>query len=64
MFLSQSGTKTHLIKPGSPWQNGFIESFNSRLRADCQDVDVFYNLADAQLKLTVYRRFNDEELPH
>jgi transposase InsO family protein len=64
VFLSQSGTKTHFIKPGSPWQNGFIESFNSRLRADCLDVEVFYNLADAQLKLTVYRQFYNEERPH
>jgi len=64
VFLGQSGTKTHFIKPGAPWQNGFIESFNSRFRADCLDVEVFYNLADAQLKLTVYRRFYNEERPH
>lgn len=64
IFLSEAGTQTHFIKPGSPWQNGFIESFNSRLRAECLDVEVFHNLADAQLKLMVYRRFYNEERPH
>jgi transposase InsO family protein len=64
VFLSQSGTGAHFIKPGSPWQNGFIESFNSRLRAECLDVEVFHNLADAQVKLAVYRRWYNEERPH
>ena len=64
VFLSETKTKAHFIKPGSPWQNGFIESFNSRLRADCLDVEVFYNLADAQMKLAIYRRFYNEQRPH
>jgi len=64
VFLSQSGTGAHFIKPGSPWQNGFIESFNSRLRAECLDVEVFHNLADAQVKTAVYRRWYNEERPH
>jgi len=64
VFLAQSGTGAHFIAPGSPWQNGFIESFNSRLRAECLDVEVFYNLADSQVKLAVYRRWYNEERPH
>jgi len=64
VFLSQSGTGAHFIKPGSPWQNGFIESFNSRLRAECLDVEVFHNLADAQVKLAVYRRWYNQDRPH
>lgn len=44
-FLTQTGA--HFIQARSPWQNAFIESFNSRLRAECFDVEVFYNLADA-----------------
>lgn len=64
VFLSQSGSKAHFIKPGSPWQNGFIESFNSRLRAECLDVEVFHNLADAQVKLAVYRRWYNHDRPH
>lgn len=60
VFLFQSGTQSRFIKPG----NGHIESFNSRLRAECLDVEVFYNLADAQLKLAIYRRYYNEQRPH
>ncbi len=64
VFLSQSGTKSRFIKPGSPWQNGHAESFVSTLRRDCLDVDVFHNLADAQARLGIYRRYYNEERPH
>jgi putative transposase len=64
VFLATAGTGSHFIKPGSPWQNGFIESFNSRLRAECLDVEAFYNLADAKVKLAEYRRYYNEERPH
>ena len=64
VFLLQSGTKSRFIKPGSPWQNGHAESFVSRLRAECLDVEVFQNLADADLKLTLFRRYYNEERPH
>lgn len=64
VFLFQSGTKSKFIAPGSPWQNGHAESFVSRLRAECLDVEVFHNLADAQVKLAVYRRFYNEVRPH
>lgn len=64
VFLSQSGTQSRFIKPGSPWQNGHAESFVSRLRAECLDVEVFLNLAEAQVKLAVYRRFYNEARPH
>ncbi|MBS1714915.1 MAG: transposase family protein [Armatimonadetes bacterium] len=45
VFLLQSGTQSRFIKPGSPWQNGHAESFDSRLRAELLDVEVFHNLA-------------------
>lgn len=64
VFLAGSGIQSRFIKPGSPWQNGHAESFVSRLRAELLDVEVFLNLADAQVKLQVYRRFYNEERPH
>jgi putative transposase len=64
VFLSQSGTESRFIKPGSPWQNGHAESFMSRLRAELLDVEVFHNLADAQVKLAIHRRFYNEQRPH
>lgn len=56
VFLSQAATGGRFIQPGSPWQNGHAESFISRLWAEPLDVEVLYNLADAQMKLAVYRR--------
>jgi transposase InsO family protein len=64
VFLSRSGTSSRFIKPGSPWQNGFAESFMSRLRAECLDVEAFYNLADAEVKLSLYRSFYNWQRPH
>lgn len=64
VFLSFQGSKSHFIKPGSPWQNGHAESFMSRLRAELLDVELFHNLADAQVKLSIYRRYYNEERPH
>ncbi|MDE2126052.1 MAG: transposase [Armatimonadetes bacterium] len=64
VFLSERNTKPYFIKPGSPWQNGFIESFNSQLRAECLDVELFHNLEDAEIELAVYRRWYNEERPH
>lgn len=64
VFLAQSGTRSRFIKPGSPWQNGHAESFVSRLRAELLDVEAFHNLADAQVRLTLFRRFYNEQRPH
>ena len=64
VFLSEKKVDSRFIEPGSPWQNGHAESFVSRLRDDILDVEVFHNLADAQIKLAVYRRYYNEERPH
>jgi transposase InsO family protein len=64
VFLSQSKSAAHFIDPGCPWQNGHAESFVSRLRAELLDVELFHNLADAQVKLAVFRRFYNEQRPH
>ena len=64
VFLSESGSGSCFIAPGSPWQNGFAESFHSTLRRDHLDVEAFANLADAQVKTALYRRYYNEERPH
>jgi transposase InsO family protein len=64
VFLSQNKIDSHFIKPGSPWQNSHAESFVSRLRDEILDVEVFHNLADAQVKLAIYRRYYNEKRPH
>lgn len=64
LWLAKEGVESRFIEPGSPWQNGFAESFNSRLRAEFLNAEAFLNLADAQVKSAVFRRFYNEERPH
>jgi len=64
LWLVKEGIESRFIEPGSPWQNGFAESFNSRLRAESLNAEAFLNLADAQMKSAVFRRFYNEERPH
>lgn len=52
------------IEPGKPVQNAYIESFNSRLRDECLNEDVFLDLADAKRKIERWRRYYNEERPH
>ena len=64
VFLFESKSVSRFIDPGCPWQNPFVESFHSTLRRDHLDVELFCNLADAQLKTAVYRRYYNEVRPH
>ena len=64
VWLAMSGTESRFIKPGAPWQNGVVESFNGKLRAELLNAEVFCNLAEAQVKLRIFQRFYNEERPH
>lgn len=64
VFLSKAGSGSHFVRPGAPWQNGFVESFHSTFRREHLDVEVFINLADAQVKTAVWRRWYNEARPH
>jgi len=52
------------ISPGKPTQNAFIESFNSRLREECLDQQLFLSLDDARQKVEEWRTFYNELRPH
>jgi len=52
------------IRPGRPVENGFIESFNGRLRDECLNVEWFTSLDDARLKLAKFREHYNRERPH
>ncbi|MFZ0760099.1 MAG: IS3 family transposase [Candidatus Sulfotelmatobacter sp.] len=52
------------IRPGRPVENGFIESFNGRLRDECLNVEWFASLEDARRKLAKFREHYDRERPH
>ncbi len=47
-WSKNSGTTTAYIEPGSPWQNGFAESFNSRFRDEFLNTELFTTVAEAQ----------------
>ena len=55
-WFSRLGVKPLFIEPGSPWENGYIESFNGKLRDELLDREIFYTLAEAQLCSGVGRR--------
>jgi putative transposase len=48
-WIAAVGTKTAYIKRGSPWENGYIESFNARLRDELLKGEIFYSLRKAQV---------------
>ncbi|WP_394855542.1 integrase core domain-containing protein, partial [Nitratireductor aquimarinus] len=51
-------------RPGKPTDNGFIEAFNSKLRAECLNAHWFLSLADAREKLEDWRKYYNEVRPH
>jgi putative transposase len=60
------GTNVQLcfIRPGRPVENGFIESFNGRLRDECLNVEWFSSLEDARQKLAMFREHYNHQRPH
>jgi transposase InsO family protein len=58
------GICTAYIAPGKPWQNGFAESFVSRLRDEFLDGEAFLSVLDAQVGLGLWRRYYNEERLH
>ena len=63
-WLKKSGVQTLYIAPGSPWENAYIESFNSRLRDELLNVEVFGNLREARVLVEDYRRRYNHHRPH
>jgi transposase InsO family protein len=63
-WLERVGSKTLYIEPGSPWENGYIESFNGKLRDELLDREVFYTLREAQILVEQYRQTYNKIRPH
>jgi len=63
-WIGAVGAKTAYIAPGSPWENGFIESFNARLRDELLDGEIFYTLAEAKIIVESWRRHFNTVRPH
>ena len=54
-WLNQLGVKTLFIEPGSPWENGYIESFNGKLRDELLNREIFTTLAEAKVLIGQWR---------
>ena len=63
-WLSDKNIKAIYIDPGSPWQNGFIESFHNRLRDECLNREVLLSVAEAQVVIEQWRQTYNNEHPH
>ena len=63
-WIAAVGAKTAYIMPGSPWENGFIESFNARLRDELLDGEIFYSIAEARIIIESWRRHYNTVRPH
>ena len=63
-WLAEAGVSTLYIEPGSPWENAYSESFNSRLRDELLDREEFASLPEAKVLAGDYRREYNEKRPH
>lgn len=63
-WIAAVGAKTAYIEPGSPWENGYIESFNARLRDELLNGEIFYSLAEARVVIESWRRHFNAVRPH
>lgn len=63
-WLGRLGVQTLYIEPGSPWENGYNESFNGRLRDELLDGEIFHTLMEAQVLIEAWRRHYNTARPH
>ena len=63
-WIRAVGAKTAYIEPGSPWENGYCESFNSKLRDELLDGEIFYTLEEARVIIENWRHHYNEVRPH
>ena len=63
-WLGRLDVKTLFIEPGSPWENGYNESFNGKLRDELLDREIFYTLEEARVLIEFWRREYNHFRPH
>ena len=64
LWLERLGVQTLFIEPGSPWENGYVESFNGKLRDELLDREIFYTLTEAKILIERWRRQYNSVRPH
>jgi putative transposase len=63
-WLGRLGVKTLFIEPGSPWENGYIESFNGKMRDELLDREIFTTLKEAKVLIEQWRQEYNQVRPH
>jgi transposase InsO family protein len=63
-WLERIGVKTAFIEPGSPWENGYNESFNGKLRDELLNGEIFYNINEAKVVIENWRKEYNTVRPH
>ena len=63
-WISAVGARTAYIAPGSPWENGYVESFNARFRDELLNGEIFYSLREAEIIIESWRRHYNAIRPH
>ena len=63
-WIAAVGAKTAYIEPGSPWENGYCESFNARFRDELLNGEIFYSLREAQIIIEEWRKHYNIKRPH
>jgi transposase InsO family protein len=63
-WLTEMGVRTLFIEPGSPWENGYIESFNGKLRDELLNREIFTTLTEAQVLIAQWRMEYNQVRPH
>ena len=63
-WLTRVGVKTLFIEPGSPWENGYNESFNGKLRDELLNMEIFDTLLEAKVLIERWRRHYNTARPH
>ena len=63
-WLDMLEVKPLFIAPGSPWENGYVESFNSRMREELLNGEIFYSIKEAQVMIEMWRKHYNTVRPH
>ncbi|MEP2717340.1 IS3 family transposase [Pseudophaeobacter sp.] len=63
-WIKAVGARTAYIEPGSPWENGYCESFNGRMRDELLNGEIFYSLREAQIIIERWRSHYNTKRPH
>lgn len=64
IVAGRGGHAAVVHRAGEPWENGYCESFNGKLRDECLNGEIFYSLKEAQVVIEQWRKFYNTERPH